>query len=119
MASEAKVAIFKTKKVRKVIHKNEWWFSIIDVVSALTDSSIPKRYWTDLKRKLEQEGYNEVYEKIVRLKMKAPDGKMRDTDAANTETLFRIIQSIPSPKAEPFKLWLARGSSHKTKLFAN
>jgi len=106
--TETHIAIFRQKDIRKKVYKNEWWFSIIDAVEALTDSSIPKRYWADLKRKLTQEGYNEVYEKIVRLKLKAPDGKMRETDCANTETLFRIVQSIPSPKAEPFKRWLAR-----------
>ncbi len=105
---QTKIAIFRGKKVRKKIHNDEWWFSIIDVIAALTESSIPKRYWADLKKKLIQEGYDEVYEKIVQLKMKASDGKMRETDTANTESLLRIVQSIPSPKAQPFKLWLAR-----------
>ncbi|MGC3978109.1 MAG: BRO family protein [Paludibacteraceae bacterium] len=73
----------------------------------LTESSLPKRYWSDLKKKLNQEG-SEAYDFIVRLKMPAEDGKMRDTDVADTQTLFRIIQSIPSPKAEPFKQWLAK-----------
>jgi len=108
MKSEVKTAIFKGKKIRKIIHQNEWWFSVIDVVEALTDSSIPKRYWSDLKTKLIEEGFSETYEKIVRLKMEAPDQKMRETDCANTETMFRLIQSIPSPKAEPFKRWLAK-----------
>src|SRR5205814_4405381 len=85
----------------------KWYFSVIDVIEILTDSSIPKRYWTDLKKKLQTEG-SEAYEKIVRLKMEAPDGKLRETDVANTQTLLRIIQSIPSPKAEPFKQWLAK-----------
>lgn len=102
------LALFQGKQIRRTIYRNEWWFSVIDVISALTDSSIPKRYWSDLKIKLNQEGYDEAYDKIVRLKLKAPDGKRRETDCANTETLFRIIQSIPSPKAEPFKRWLAR-----------
>jgi hypothetical protein len=78
------------------------------VVEVLTDSENPRRYWSDLKRKLKAEGYGELYEKIVQLKMTAPDGKQRATDAANTETLLRVIQSIPSPKAEPFKRWLAQ-----------
>lgn len=103
-----KISIFKGKKIRKIIHNNEWWFSVVDVVEILTESSIPKRYWSDLKAKLALEGFNETYEKIVRLKMVAFDGKMRETDCANTETMFRIIQSIPSPKAEPFKRWLAK-----------
>jgi DNA-damage-inducible protein D len=80
---------------------------VIDVIAVLTESSVPKRYWSDLKTKLSAEG-SEVYEKIVRLKMEAEDGKMRETDVADTETLLRIIQSIPSPKAEPFKQWLAK-----------
>lgn len=103
-----KIAIFQGKKIRKALHNNEWCFSIIDVIEILTESTIPKRYWSDLKKKLKQEGYVEAYENIVRLKMLAPDGKMRDTDCANTEAMLRIIQSIPSPKAEPLKRWLAR-----------
>lgn len=105
---EKKIALFHGKRIRKIGFRNEWWFSVIDVVEVLTDSSIPKRYWSDLKKKLAAEGYNEAYEKIVRLKLPAPDGKLRETDCANTETLFRIIQSIPSPKVEPLKRWLAR-----------
>ncbi|EKE15955.1 MAG: hypothetical protein ACD_11C00069G0002 [uncultured bacterium] len=108
MKKDTQIALFKGKKVRKTIHNNEWWFSVVDVVEALTGSSIPKRYWSDLKIKLTEDGFVEVYEKIVRLKMIALDGKNRETDCANTETIFRIIQSIPSPKAEPFKRWLAK-----------
>ena len=104
-----RIALFEGKQIRKVFQENEWWFSVIDVIEVLTDSSNPRRYWTDLKRKLkEDEGFFQLYEKIVQLKMQAPDGKMRETDTANTETMLRIIQSIPSPKAEPFKLWLAK-----------
>jgi len=102
------IAIFEGSQIRKVMHEGEWWFAVIDIVELLTDSSIPKRYWSDLKRKLIAEGFAEAYEKIVRLKMQAPDGKQRLTDCANTETLFRIIQSIPSPKVEPLKRWLAK-----------
>ena len=87
--------------------KELWYFSVVDVVQILTDSTIPRRYWSDLKAKLQEEG-SEVYEKIVQLKMPAPDGKQRETDCMATEDLFRVIQSIPSPKAEPFKLWLAK-----------
>jgi hypothetical protein len=105
---ENKLAVFEGKKIRKTIHNNEWWFSIIDVIEVLTDSSIPKRYWSDLKRKLVTEGYSELYEKIVQLKFAATDGKFYATDCANTETMFRIIQSIPSPKVEPLKRWLAK-----------
>ena len=103
-----KVAIFRNKKIRKTIYKNEWWFSIVDIVEALTESDRPRKYWSDLKKKLVNEGYSEVSEKIGQLKLLAPDGKKRETDCANTETMFRIIQSIPSSKAEPLKRWLAR-----------
>lgn len=103
-----KLAVFEGREIRKTIHNGEWWFSIIDVIEVLTGSDRPRKYWSDLKKKLLQEGYAEVSEKIGQLKMLAPDGKQRLTDCANTETIFRIIQSIPSPKAEPFKRWLAR-----------
>ena len=104
-----KIVVFGATQIRRVWHNDEWWFSVIDVVAVLSDSSNANRYWSDLKRKLEQEAdSNQPYEKIVRLKMTASDGKSRETDCANTETLFRIIQSIPSPKAEPFKRWLAQ-----------
>ena len=102
------LAAFEGNHIRKILHEGEWWFSVIDIVEVLTGSSIPKRYWSDLKKKLVAEGFIETYEKIVRLKMNAPDGKMRLTDCANTETMFRIIQSIPSPKVEPLKRWLAK-----------
>lgn len=103
------IKLFESKQVRSQwdSEKEIWYFSVIDVTEILTGSSIPKRYWSDLKKKLIAEG-SEVYEKIVRLKMQAEDGKMRETDVADTETLLRIIQSIPSPKAEPFKQWLAK-----------
>jgi len=103
------IKLFEQKKVRTHFdtEKENWYFSVIDVIEILTNSSLPKRYWSDLKKKLNNEG-SEVYEKIVRLKMKAEDGKSRETDVADTETLLRLIQSIPSPKAEPFKQWLAK-----------
>lgn len=100
---------FKGVKIRKVFHESEWWFSAVDVVEALTGSANPRRYWSDLKRQMaEKEGFSELYEAIVQLKMVAEDGKLRETDAINPETVFRIIQSIPSPRAEPLKRWLAR-----------
>jgi hypothetical protein len=106
---ETKVALFKGKEIRKVIHNDEWWFSITDVVEVLTDSPHPRRYWSDLKRQLsENEGFSELYGKTVQLKLLSSDGKQYATDCADTETVFRIIQSIPSPKAEPFKRWLAK-----------
>jgi len=100
---------FKGVEIRKTFHEGEWWFSVIDVVAALTGSTNPRRYWSDLKSKLlNKEGYSELYDEIVQLKMDSADGKRRETDAMNPETLFRIVQSIPSPRAEPFKKWLAR-----------
>ena len=101
------LVVFQDKKIRKVWHENEWYFSVIDAVNALEASTTPKRYWSDLKAKLIVEGF-EPYDKIVQLKLSAEDGKLRDTDCANTKNMFRIIQSIPSPKAEPFKEWLAQ-----------
>ncbi|MBN2422387.1 Bro-N domain-containing protein [Candidatus Woesearchaeota archaeon] len=101
------LVVFQDKNIRRIWHNNEWYFSIIDVVNALEASSLPKRYWSDLKSKLSDEGF-EPYDKIVQLKLPAEDGKFRATDCANTRNMFRIIQSIPSPKAEPFKRWLAQ-----------
>ena len=100
---------FENKKIRRIEYNNEWYFSVVDVVAVLTESSIAKRYWSDLKRKLnKEEGFIELYDKIVQLKLVSNDGKKYATDCANIETMFRIIQSIPSPKAEPFKQWLAK-----------
>jgi len=102
---------FDGQSIRRVYDENTetWWFSVIDVVQVLTDSNNARRYWSDLKRKLAQEADSEQpYEKIVQLKLTSPDGKNRETDCANAETLLRIVQSIPSPKAEPIKLWLAK-----------
>ena len=107
MEKDAALVVFQDKKIRRVWHKNEWFFSVIDVVSALEASNLPRRYWSDLKAKLAEEGF-EPYDKIVQLKLSAEDGKLRETDCANTKNMFRIIQSIPSPKAEPFKQWLAQ-----------
>lgn len=104
-----KLVVFQDKKIRRILYNDEWYFSIIDIIDVLTDSSNPRRYWSDLKRQLiDTEGYIQLYEKIVQLKLESNDGKKYETDTANTETLFRIIQSIPSPKAEPFKRWLAK-----------
>ena len=117
---ENHLVVFQEKAIRRTWHNGEWWFSIIDVVGILSETAIPKRYWSDLKRKLAQEaGSEQPYEKIVRLKLTAPDGKQRDTDCANTETLFRVIQSIPSPKAEPFKRWLAQVGYERVKEIEN
>ena len=106
--------------IRKVWNsqEEEWYFSIIDVVAVLTESTNPKNYWNMLKNRLKQEG-NETYTNCVRLKMKASDGKMRLTDCATTEQLLRIIQSIPSKKAEPFKLWLAQVGTERLEEMAD
>jgi DNA-damage-inducible protein D len=102
---------FDGQVIRRVFDEETetWWFSVIDVVQVLTDSKSAKRYWSDLKRKLALEaGSSQPYEEIVRLKLAAADGKLRETDCAKAATLLRLVQSIPSPKAEPIKLWLAK-----------
>jgi hypothetical protein len=101
------IAIFRGREIRKAIHNKEWWFSVVDICEILTDSVDAGAYWRKLKQRLKEEG-SEVVTNCHGLKLTAPDGKMRETDCANTEGLFRIIQSIPSPKAEPFKRWLAK-----------
>ncbi|MFH0876065.1 MAG: Bro-N domain-containing protein [archaeon] len=107
MDEEHALVVFQDKKIRRIWHNDEWFFSVVDVVNALEASTIPKRYWSDLKTKLSLEGF-EPYDKIVQLKLTSEDGKLRETDCADTKSMFRIIQSIPSPKAEPFKQWLAQ-----------
>ncbi|MEK7073905.1 MAG: Bro-N domain-containing protein [Patescibacteria group bacterium] len=111
----AKIALFRGRKIRRILYHNEWWFSVVDIVEALTNSDRPRKYWSDLKKKLIHEGYREVSEKIGQLKLIAPDGRLRETDCGNTETIFRIIQAIPSPKAEPLKRWLARVGYERVK----
>ena len=105
----AEIKLFEEKKVRRVwdAEKEQWYFSIIDIIEALTGTDRPRKYWSDLKAKLKKEG-SELSENIGQLKMLSADGKLRETDAANPEHLLRLIQSIPSPKAEPFKQWLAK-----------
>ena len=109
MTKHNQIQIFEEKKVRTIWDDAEekWYFSIVDAVAVLTDSVDPTAYWRKLKQRLKAEG-NETVTSCHGLKMKAPDGKMRMTDVADTEQLFRLIQSIPSPKAEPFKLWMAQ-----------
>ncbi|WP_455668509.1 BRO-N domain-containing protein [Phocaeicola sp.] len=109
MTKKDAIKIFEDKKIRTVWDDKteEWYFSIVDVIAVLTDSDNPRRYWSDLKRKLSKEG-SQLYANIVQLKMPSSDGKFYKTDVATTEQLFRLIQSIPSPKAEPFKLWMAQ-----------
>lgn len=110
MTQNDKIQLFEDKRIRTAWdeEKEEWHFSIVDVCEVLSGTDNPRRYWSDLKRKLKSEGAVELYEKIVQLKMTAPDGKKRLTDVADTEQLLRIVQSIPSPKAEPFRAWLAQ-----------
>lgn len=107
--------LFEEKEIRSIWdkEKEDYYYSVVDVISALTDSNIPKRYWTDLKRKLNKEG-SQLYEKIVQLKMKSSkDGKNYLTDTLDTKGILRLIESVPSPKAEPFKLWLANVGSER------
>ena len=110
MGAEKKsnLVLFDGQQIRKLFHAGEWWFSIIDVVDVLVGGDRARKYWSDLKKKLLQEGYDQLSENIGQLKLQSSDGKFYTTDCANSETLFRIIQSIPSPKAEPFKRWLAK-----------
>jgi len=105
---ENKIALFQGKQIRKILHNGNWWFSIIDVIEVLVGGGRQRKYWSDLKKKLLSEGYDQLSEKIGQLKLQSSDGKYYSTDCADTETLFRIIQSIPSPKVEPLKRWLAR-----------
>lgn len=109
------IKLFESKRVRSAWNEDEqkWYFSIIDVVEILTESNNPRRYWSDLKIKLQKEGFNQLYEIIVQLKLASADGKKYVTDCADSKGLLRIIQSIPSPKAEPFKLWLAQVGSDR------
>jgi len=105
---ELKIALFKGKKIRRIINENEWWFSVVDVIEALTDSLKPRVYWNAMKTRVKSEDGIELSTICRQLKLESTDGKKYETDCANTEGVFRIIQSIPSPKAEPFKRWLAK-----------
>ncbi len=103
-----KIALFKGKKIRKTIYNNEWYFSVVDIIEALTDSAQPSKYWTAMKARVNIESEFQLSTICRQLKLESSDGKKYETDCANTEGVFRIIQSIPSPKAEPFKRWLAK-----------
>jgi hypothetical protein len=115
MSQEAQIQLFENAKIRVVWddEAEKYYFSVVDVIAVLTESSVAKRYWTDLKRRLKAEGADEVYAKIVQLKMPAADGKNYATDAADLEQILRIVQSIPSKKAEPLKRWLAQVGSER------
>ncbi|MBI2665988.1 Bro-N domain-containing protein, partial [Candidatus Woesearchaeota archaeon] len=104
---EKALVVFEGKNIRRAWFNDEWWFSVVDIIEVLTKTNRARKYWSDLKTKLIEEGF-EVSEKIGQLKLMAEDGKLRPTDCATTKNMFRIIQSIPSPKVEPFKQWLAQ-----------
>lgn len=105
---DTKIVLFKNTKVRKTLHDNEWYFSIIDIIEALTESTDPHDYWYRMKVRVKNEENAELSTMCRRLKLPSSDGKKYETDCVNTEDAFRIVQSIPSPKAEPFKRWLAK-----------
>ena len=114
MTKETALNLFEENQIRSIWNEEDekWYFSIVDVVEILTESVNPRKYWSVLKTRLKAEG-SELATNCSQLKMKSPDGKYYKTDVADTEQLFRLIQSIPSPKAEPFKLWLARVASER------
>lgn len=114
MTKDTAIKLFEEKQVRTVwdAGQEKWYISIVDVIEILTGTDRPRKYWSDLKAKLKKEG-SELSEKIGQLKMQSSDGKFYQTDVADTEQLFRLIQSIPSPKAEPFKLWLAQVAAER------
>jgi hypothetical protein len=108
MEENNKIIVFQEKQIRRIWHNEEWWFAVVDVIEVLTESTKPRDYWYRLKEREQKSSGIQLSTNCRHFKMAAPDGKMRETECANTETMFRIIQSIPSPKAEPFKLWLAK-----------
>ena len=110
-----KIAIFRSRQIRKTIYNNEWWFSVVDIVAALTDSVDPRDYWFKMKIRVKAEDKFQLSTICRQLKLISSDGKKYNTDCANTESIFRIIQSIPSPKAEPFKRWLAKVGYERVK----
>jgi hypothetical protein len=114
MTKESAIKLFESNQVRSIWDSAEekWYFSVIDIIEVLTGTDRPRKYWSDLKNKLKKEG-SELSEKIGQLKMPSADGKHYKTDVADTEQLFRLIQSIPSPKVEPFKIWLAQVGSER------
>jgi DNA-damage-inducible protein D len=113
MEDSNNLSFFEGREIRKAWHKEQWYFSIVDVIEVLTGTDRARKYWSDLKKKLVGEGFDETSEKIGQLKMMAADGKNRMTDVANTEGVLRIIMSVPSPKAEPFRQWMAQTSRER------
>ena len=114
-----KIALFKGKKIRKTLFQSEWWFSVVDVMEALIGSDRPSAYWTAMKVRVKNEDGVQLSTICRQLKLEASDGKKYETDCADTEGMFRIIQSIPSPKAEPFKRWLAKVGYERVKEIEN
>ena len=110
--------LFEGSEIRSIwdSEKEEYYFSVVDVIGALTNANIPRNYWSDLKRKLKEEG-SQLHENIVQLKMKAKDGKFRETDTLDTQGILRLIESVPSSKAEPFKLWLAQMGKERNDIY--
>ena len=102
------LVLFNNNQIRRKKYNDEWLYSIVDIIEILTESKNPRRYWSDLKKSILENENNQLYEKIVQLKLKSSDGKEYKTDVANRETIFRIIQSVPSKNAEPFKQWFAK-----------
>lgn len=108
MNQHTKLVLFQSKHIRRTWHNGEWWFSVVDVIAALTESTNPRDYWFKMKIRVQEEDGFEPSTVCRQFKLLAQDGKMRDTDCSNTEGIFRLIQSVPSPHAEPFKRWLAK-----------
>jgi len=121
MNKDNALVVFQGKKIRRIWYKDEWWFSVIDIIAILTeqeDFQTARKYWNKLSQRLREEG-SEVVTNCHRLKLPAEDGKLRETDCANVKSIFRVIQSIPSPKAEPFKQWLAQVGYERVKEIEN
>ncbi|MBU3978489.1 Bro-N domain-containing protein [Patescibacteria group bacterium] len=119
LVESTKISLFKGRKIRKAFSQGEWWFSVVDVIEALTDSSQPSKYWTAMKARVNNEDGIQLSTICRQLKLEASDGKKYETDCANTEGIFRIIQSVPSPKAEPFKRWLAKAGYERVQEIEN
>ncbi len=113
------LAEFNKYPVRRIWHKGEWYYSVIDVVALLSDSKQPRGYWNKIKARAKTEGFEETMKEVIQLKLVSPDGKLRETDTANQKTMFRLMQSIPSPKAEPFRLWLAEIGQKEVRALGN
>lgn len=117
---KTQICLFKAQEIRQILHNDEWWYSIVDIVGVLSQSTNPSRYWSELKKKLvEESGTSQLFDEIEQLNMPGKDGKLYATDCANTETIFRVLQSVPSPNAEPFKRWLAKTAYERVLEYQN